>query len=61
MKKFFLIAAAGMMTMSALAQPQLRKDNIDEVLKAMTLGLFLRQTEGFARVYSGEELYSRER
>ena len=37
MKKFFLIAAAGMMTMSALAQPQLRKDNIDEVLKAMTL------------------------
>ena len=37
MKKFFLIAAAGLMTLSALAQPQLRKDNIDEVLKAMTL------------------------
>ena len=37
MKKIFLIAAAGMMTLSALAQPQLRKDNIDEVIKAMTL------------------------
>ena len=37
MKKFFLIAATGLMTLSALAQPQLRKDNIDEVLKAMTL------------------------
>ena len=37
MKKIFLIAAAGLMTLSALAQPQLRKDNIDEVLKAMTL------------------------
>ena len=37
MKKIFLIAAAGMVTLSALAQPQLRKDNIDEVIKAMTL------------------------
>ena len=37
MKKIFLFAAAGLMTVSALAQPQLRKDNIDEVLKAMTL------------------------
>ena len=37
MKKFFLIAATGLMTLSALAQPQLRKDNIEEVLKAMTL------------------------
>ena len=37
MKKIFLIAAAGMMTLSALAQPQLRKDNVEEVLKAMTL------------------------
>ena len=37
MKKIFLIAAAGMMALSALAQPQLRKDNIDEVIKAMTL------------------------
>ena len=37
MKKIFLIAATGLMTLSALAQPQLRKDNIDEVLKAMTL------------------------
>ena len=37
MKRFFLIAATGLMTLSALAQPQLRKDNIDEVLKAMTL------------------------
>ena len=37
MKKFFLIAATGLLTLSALAQPQLRTDNIDEVLKAMTL------------------------
>jgi len=37
MKKFFLIAATGLLTLSAMAQPQLRKDNIDEVLKAMTL------------------------
>jgi beta-glucosidase len=37
MKKILLIAATGLMTLSALAQPQLRKDNIDEVLKAMTL------------------------
>ena len=37
MKKTFLMAAAGLMTLSALAQPQLRKDNIDEVLGAMTL------------------------
>ena len=37
MKKIFLIAAAAMMTLSAVAQPKLRKDNIDEVLKAMTL------------------------
>ncbi|MBO6045239.1 MAG: glycoside hydrolase family 3 C-terminal domain-containing protein [Bacteroidales bacterium] len=37
MKKIFLIAATGLLTLSALAQPQLRTDNIDEVLKAMTL------------------------
>jgi beta-glucosidase len=37
MKKIFLMAAAGLMTLSALAQPQLRRDNIDEVLAAMTL------------------------
>ena len=37
MKKFFLIATTGLLTLSALAQPQLRSDNIDEVLKAMTL------------------------
>ncbi len=37
MKRFFLIAATGLLTLSALAQPQLRKDNIYEVLKAMTL------------------------
>ena len=37
MKKALLIAAAGLMTISAVAQPQLRKDNIDEVLNAMTL------------------------
>ena len=37
MKRLFLIAATGLMTLSALAQPQLRKDNIDEVLAAMTL------------------------
>ena len=37
MKKIFLIFAAGLMALSAAGQPQLRKDNIDEVLKAMTL------------------------
>ena len=37
MKRFFLFAALALTGFSALAQPQLRKDNIDEVLKAMTL------------------------
>ena len=37
MKKFFLLSIAAMCTVSMLAQPQLRKDNIDDVLKAMTL------------------------
>ena len=37
MKKYFMMAAAALTTLSALAQPQLRKDNIDEVLSAMTL------------------------
>ncbi len=37
MKRFFLIVAAGLMALSAAAQPQLTKDNIDEIIKAMTL------------------------
>ena len=37
MKKTILIAATGLLCLSALAQPQLRQDNIDEILKAMTL------------------------
>ena len=38
MKKFFLMTAASLCTVAALqAQPQLSKDNIDEVLGAMTL------------------------
>ena len=37
MKKFFIIVAAGLMALSAAAQPQLSPNNIDEVLKAMTL------------------------
>ena len=37
MKKIFLSLAALGMALSALAQPQLRPDNIEEVLKAMTL------------------------
>ena len=37
MKKIILIAAALCCTFSLLAQPKLSKDNIDEVLKAMTL------------------------
>ena len=37
MKKIILIAATGLLALSALAQPQLRSDNIDEVIKAMTL------------------------
>ena len=37
MKKIFLLAAALCCTLSLFAQPKLNKDNIDEVLKAMTL------------------------
>jgi len=37
MKKSVLISASMLMAIPAIAQPQLRKDNIDEVLKAMTL------------------------
>ena len=37
MKKFFLSAAAVFCTITMLAQPKLSKDNIDDVLKAMTL------------------------
>ena len=37
MKKSILIAALALTGLTALAQPQLRKDNIDEVLAAMTL------------------------
>ena len=37
MKKVFLMAALALTSLCALAQPQLRKDNIDEVLAAMTL------------------------
>ncbi len=37
MKKILLIAALAQTGFSVLAQPQLRKDNIDEVLAAMTL------------------------
>ena len=37
MKKVFLFAAAVFCTFTMLAQPKLTKDNIDDVLKAMTL------------------------
>ena len=37
MKKYFLTVAALVVAFGAFAQPQLRKDNIEEVLKAMTL------------------------
>ena len=37
MKKLFLMTAATFCTVAVLAQPQLNKNNIDEVLKAMTL------------------------
>ena len=37
MKRFLLTLAALALAFTALAQPQLRKDNVDEVLKAMTL------------------------
>ena len=37
MKRILLTLAALGMTLAALAQPQLREDNIEEVLKAMTL------------------------
>ena len=37
MKKIILVAAALGCTLSVMAQPKLTKDNIDDVLKAMTL------------------------
>ena len=37
MKRFLITLAALGMAFTAVAQPQLREDNIDEVLKAMTL------------------------
>ena len=37
MKKILLTFAALSLALSALAQPQLREDNVEEVLKAMTL------------------------
>ncbi|MBQ9410387.1 MAG: beta-glucosidase, partial [Bacteroidales bacterium] len=37
MKKFFLTGAAVLCTITLLAQPKLSKDNIDDVLRAMTL------------------------
>ncbi len=37
MKKFFLLLTAMLCTLSLFAQPKLRTDNIDEILKAMTL------------------------
>ena len=37
MRKFFLMLGAAFCTVSLLAQPRLNKDNIDEVLRAMTL------------------------
>lgn len=37
MKRILLTIAAGLLAVSAFAQPKLREDNIDEVLKAMTL------------------------
>ena len=37
MKKILLTVAALGMAFAAVAQPQLREDNIEEVLKAMTL------------------------
>ena len=37
MKKFFLTGAAVLCTLSLMAQPKLTKDNIDDVLAAMTL------------------------
>ena len=37
MKKIFLLLTAMLCTLSLFAQPKLRTDNIDEILKAMTL------------------------
>ena len=37
MKKILMTLAALTMAFAAVAQPQLREDNIEEVLKAMTL------------------------
>ena len=37
MRKIFLLIGAALCTLSLAAQPKLNKDNIDEVLKAMTL------------------------
>ena len=37
MKKFSLVLGTALCAVAATAQPQLRKDNIDEIMKAMTL------------------------
>ncbi len=37
MKKFFLFVTAVLCTLSVFAQPKLRPDNIDEIIKALTL------------------------
>ena len=37
MKKAILTIAAAIMTIAAMAQPKLTKDNIDDVINAMTL------------------------
>ncbi len=37
MKRFLLTVAALVVALGAFAQPQLRKDNIEEIIKAMTL------------------------
>ena len=37
MKKFILMTAGILATLSAFAQPKLSQDNIDDVIKAMTL------------------------
>ena len=40
MKKIFLFMTAVFATVSLFAQPKLRPDNIDEIVKALTLGAF---------------------
>jgi len=37
MKRLFILGLLASLALSALAQPQMRKDNLDEILQALTV------------------------